>query len=225
MKIAAAIVTNKGGRTCHAAIVSRELGVPCIVGSGTGTAALHGVKEATVSCAEGEVGKVYEGLLQFDVQRVNIQNMQRPKTQIMMNVGNPDDAFSLAAIPNDGIGLARLEFIINQFIRIHPMALIKFDSVTDPDIRKEITGLTHGYPNMPDFFVDKLAQGVAKIGAAFWPNDVIVRMSDFKSNEYANLIGGSFFENEEENPMIGFRGRPAITTSAIARPLPWNAKP
>ncbi|MGV8078567.1 MAG: phosphoenolpyruvate synthase [Syntrophales bacterium] len=206
MKIAAAIVTNKGGRTCHAAIVSRELGVPCIVGSGTGTAALHGVKEATVSCAEGEVGKVYEGMLKFDVQRVNIQNMQRPKTQIMMNVGNPDDAFSLAAIPNDGIGLARLEFIINQFIRIHPMALIKFDRVTDPDIRKEITNLTHGYPNMPDFFVDKLAQGVAKIGAAFWPNDVIVRMSDFKSNEYANLIGGSFFENEEENPMIGFRG-------------------
>jgi pyruvate,water dikinase len=206
MKIAAAIVTNKGGRTCHAAIVSRELGVPCIVGSGTGTAALHGVKEATVSCAEGEVGKVYEGMLKFDVQRVNIQNMQRPKTQIMMNVGNPDDAFSLAAIPNDGIGLARLEFIINQFIRIHPMALIKFDRVTDPDIRKEITNLTHGNPNMPDFFVDKLAQGVAKIGAAFWPNDVIVRMSDFKSNEYANLIGGSFFENEEENPMIGFRG-------------------
>jgi pyruvate,water dikinase len=206
MKIAAAIVTNKGGRTCHAAIVSRELGVPCIVGTGTGTRALLGVTEATVSCAEGEVGKVYKGMLKFDVQRLNIQGMSRPKTQIMMNVGNPDDAFSLAAIPNDGIGLARLEFIINQFIRIHPQALIDFGKVTDPAIRREIEQATYGYNNMPDFFVDKLAQGVAKIGAAFWPNDVIVRMSDFKSNEYANLIGGKYFEPTEENPMIGFRG-------------------
>ncbi len=206
MKIAAAIVTNKGGRTCHAAIVSRELGVPCIVGTADGTTNLRNVKEATVSCAEGEVGKVYEGILKFDVQRVNVQGMKRPKTNIMMNVGNPDDALSLAAIPNDGIGLARLEFIINQFIRIHPMSLIQFDKVTDPSIRKEIEQLTYGYRNMPDFFVDKLAQGVAKIAAAFWPNDVIVRMSDFKSNEYANLIGGKFFEPEEENPMIGFRG-------------------
>ena len=206
MKIAAAIVTNKGGRTCHAAIVSRELGVPCIVGTENGTKALQGVKEATVSCAEGEVGNVYEGILKFEVQRINAQKLERPKTKIMMNVGNPENAFNLAAIPNDGVGLARLEFIINQYISIHPMALIQFDKVTGQDDRKKIEELTYGYPNRSDFFVDKLAQGVAKIGAAFYPNDVIVRMSDFKSNEYANLIGGSYFEPEEENPMIGFRG-------------------
>ena len=206
MKIAAAIVTNKGGRTCHAAIVSRELGVPCIVGTENGTTALKGVKEATVSCAEGEIGNVYEGILKFDVQRVDAKNLERPKTQIMMNVGNPENAFNLAAIPNDGVGLARLEFIINQFISIHPMALIQFDKVTDPAIREKIAALTHGYDNRADFFVDKLAQGVAKIAAAFYPNDVIVRMSDFKSNEYKNLIGGQYFEMDEENPMIGFRG-------------------
>jgi len=206
MKIASAIVTNKGGRTCHAAIVSRELGVPCIVGTGNGTKALLGVTHATVSCAEGEVGKVYEGLLKFEVQRINAKNLTRPRTKIMMNVGNPENAFTLAAIPNDGVGLARLEFIINQFISIHPMALIQFDKVTDAAVRSKIETLTRGYNDRRDFFVDKLAQGVAKIGAAFWPNEVIVRMSDFKSNEYANLIGGSFFEPHEENPMIGFRG-------------------
>jgi len=206
MKIASAIVTNKGGRTCHAAIVSRELGVPCIVGTGSGTKALLGVTHATVSCAEGEVGKVYKGLLKFEVQRINAKNLARPKTRIMMNLGNPENAFTLAAIPNDGVGLARLEFIINQYISIHPMALIQFDKVTDQAVRNKIETMTKGYNDRRDFFVDKLAQGVAKIGAAFWPNDVIVRMSDFKSNEYANLIGGFFFEPREENPMIGFRG-------------------
>jgi len=206
MKIAAAIVTNKGGRTCHAAIVSRELGVPCIVGTENGTRILRNVKEATVSCAEGEIGNVYEGILKYEVQRINAKNLERPKTKIMMNVGNPEIAFQLAAIPNDGVGLARLEFIINQHISIHPMALIQFERVTDEETRKKIMDLAYGYPNLPDFFVDKLAQGVAKIAAAFYPNDVIVRMSDFKSNEYANLIGGSYFEQEEENPMIGFRG-------------------
>ncbi|MDD2671156.1 MAG: phosphoenolpyruvate synthase [Syntrophales bacterium] len=205
MKIAAAIVTNKGGRTCHAAIVSRELGVPCIVGTGEGTKKLKGISEATVSCAEGEIGNVYPGLLKYDVQRINLQNMSRPRTKIMMNLGNPDIAFNLASIPNDGVGLARLEFIINN-IRLHPLALIQFDKVSDPEIRKEIENLTQGYENKSDFFIDKLAQGVAKIGAAFYPNDVIVRMSDFKSNEYANLLGGKFFEPEEENPMIGWRG-------------------
>ncbi|MCK9197444.1 MAG: phosphoenolpyruvate synthase [Syntrophales bacterium] len=206
MKIAAAIVTNRGGRTCHAAIVSRELGVPCIVGTENGTKALQGVKEATVSCAEGEVGNIYEGILKFEVQRVDAKNLERPKTKIMMNVGNPENAFNLAAIPNDGVGLARLEFIINQFISIHPMALIQFDKVADPALREKIESLTYGYKNKSDFFVDKLAQGVAKITAAFYPNDVIVRMSDFKSNEYKNLIGGQYFEMDEENPMIGFRG-------------------
>jgi pyruvate,water dikinase len=206
MKIASAIVTNKGGRTCHAAIVSRELGVPCIVGTETGTSALGVIPKVTVSCAEGEVGNIYEGILKFEVRRINAQCSKRPKTKIMMNVGNPDNAFNLAAIPNDGVGLARLEFIINQFITIHPMSLIQFEKVTDKNIRDKIEALTYGYTNKSDFFVDKLSQGVAKIGASFYPHDVIVRMSDFKSNEYANLIGGSFFEPEEENPMIGFRG-------------------
>ena len=206
MKIASAIITNKGGRTCHAAIVSRELGVPCIVGTGSGTKVLFDVPEATVSCAEGEVGNVYEGILKYDIHRINAQEMSRPKTKIMMNVGNPDNAFKLTAVPNDGIGLARLEFIITHFIAIHPMALIHFEKVTDDNIRKEIDKLTHGYAQKSDFFVDKLAQGVAKIAAAFYPNDVIVRMSDFKSNEYAGLLGGKFFELDEENPMIGFRG-------------------
>ena len=206
MKIAAAIVTNKGGRTCHAAIVSRELGVPCIVGTGKGTEALRKSKEATVSCAEGEIGNVYDGVLKYEVQRVNLQNLQRPKTKIMMNVGNPDNAFDVANIPNDGVGLARLEFIINQYVRIHPMALVQFEKVTDKKVRKEIEAITKGYENRTDFFVDKLAQGIAKIGAAFYPNEVITRMSDFKSNEYANLIGGKYFEPVEENPMIGWRG-------------------
>ena len=206
MKNASAIVTNKGGRTCHAAIVSRELGVPCIVGTEKGTEKLSGVSEVTVSCAEGEIGNVYEGILRYEIQKVNLGNIGRPETKIMMNVGNPDNAFDLAAIPNDGVGLARLEFIISNSIRIHPMALVQFDKVTDENVKREIEYLTQGYGNKSDFFVDKLAQGVAKIGAAFYPKDVIVRMSDFKSNEYANLVGGSFFEPEEENPMIGFRG-------------------
>ena len=206
MKIDGAIVTNRGGRTCHAAIVSRELGVPCIVGTSNGTDNLKDISEATVSCATGELGEVYEGILKYDLHRVNLENLERPKTKIMMNVGNPDNAFSLTSIPNDGVGLARLEFIINNFIRIHPMALIHFDKVTDENVRKEIETLTQGYENKTDFFVEKLAQGVGKIAAAFYPNDVIVRMSDFKSNEYANLIGGQYFEENEENPMIGFRG-------------------
>jgi len=206
MKIATAIITNKGGRTCHAAIISRELGVPCIVGTGDGTEKLKGVKEVTASCAEGEVGNVYEGILKYDVKKINLESMERPKTNIMMNVGNPDIAFNVAYIPNDGVGLARLEFIISNFIQIHPMALVQFDTLKDKKTKKEIETLTLEYTNKADFFVDKLAQGVAKIGAAFYPNDVIVRMSDFKSNEYANLIGGPLFEVEEENPMIGFRG-------------------
>ncbi len=206
MKNAAAIITNKGGRTCHAAIISRELGVPCIVGTGDGTEKLKGVKEVTASCAEGEVGNVYEGILKYDVKKINLEKMERPKTNIMMNVGNPDIAFKVAYIPNDGVGLARLEFIISNFIQIHPMALVQFDTLQDAKTKKEIEGRTMGYANKADFFVDKLAQGVAKIGAAFYPNDVIARMSDFKSNEYANLIGGPLFEVEEENPMIGFRG-------------------
>jgi len=206
MKIAAAIVTNKGGRTCHAAIVSRELGVPCIVGTGKGTEALKNAKEATVSCAEGEVGNVYEGILKFDIKRVNLQSLQRPKTWMQMNVATPDTAFDLAFIPNDGVGLARLEFIIAQNVRIHPMALLQFEKVKDKKIRKEIEELTRNYEVRSDFFVDMLAQGIAKIAAAFYPKQSVTRMSDFKSNEYANLIGGKYFEPHEENPMIGWRG-------------------
>jgi len=205
MKVAAAIVTNKGGRTCHAAIVSRELGVPCIVGTGDGTEKLASVKEATVSCVEGEEGRVYDSILKFEVDTVNLKELKRPNTKIMMNIGNPDIAFNRAATPNDGVGLARLEFIISN-IQIHPMALVRYDELEDAEVKKEIEDLTWGYDTKSDFFVDRLAQGVAKIGAAFYPNDVIVRMSDFKSNEYANLIGGQLFEEEEENPMIGFRG-------------------
>jgi pyruvate, water dikinase len=206
MKIAAAIVTNKGGRTCHAAIVSRELGVPCIVGTGRGTEALKNVKEATVSCAEGEVGNVYEGILKFDIKRVNLQSLQRPKTWMQMNVATPETAFDLAFIPNDGVGLARLEFIIAQHVRVHPMALLQFEKVKDKKIRKEIEELTRNYKVRSDFFVDMLAQGIAKIAAAFYPKQSVTRMSDFKSNEYANLIGGKYFEPHEENPMIGWRG-------------------
>jgi pyruvate,water dikinase len=206
MKIASAIVTNKGGRTCHAAIVSRELGVPCIVGTGKGTEALKNAKEATVSCAEGEVGNVYEGILKFDINRVNLQNLQRPKTWMQMNVATPETAFDLAFIPNDGVGLARLEFIIAQHVRVHPMALLQFEKVKDKKIRKEIEELTRGYEVRSDFFVDMLAQGIAKIAAAFYPKQSVTRMSDFKSNEYANLIGGKYFEPHEENPMIGWRG-------------------
>ena len=206
MKKAAAIVTNRGGRTCHAAIVSRELGLPAIVGAQHATDVLKTGQEVTVSCAEGDVGRVYEGLLPFEVEHVDLKNHQRPKTRVMMNVGNPDEAFRQSFIPNDGVGLARMEFIINSYIKVHPMALLRFDAVEDANARRQIEEITYGYDNKPEFFIDMLAQGVRTIAAAFYPNDVIVRMSDFKSNEYANLIGGRQFEPTEENPMIGFRG-------------------
>jgi pyruvate,water dikinase len=206
MKIAAGIVTDRGGRTCHAAIISRELGIPCVVGTGNGSEILRDHSSATVCCAEGETGLVYEGLLDFEVKHFDMEHLEKPQTKIMMNVGNPDNAFHLSFIPNDGVGLARLEFIINNSVRIHPMALVHFDDLSDDHARKEIEQLTAGYENKTVFFIDRLAQGVAKIASAFYPRDVIVRMSDFKSNEYANLIGGSEFEPVEDNPMIGFRG-------------------
>lgn len=206
MKIASAIVTNSGGRTSHAAIVSRELGIPCIVGTGNATRVIKDKKVVTVSCAEGERGHVYEGLLKFEIKTINLKSIKKLKTKIMMNVGNPDQAFDLAFIPNDGVGLAREEFIITEYIKIHPMALIHFDRVKDKEERKKINELTQGYRNKEEFFVDKLAEGIGRICAAFWPKDVIVRMSDFKTNEYATLIGGKTFEPAEENPMIGWRG-------------------
>jgi pyruvate, water dikinase len=206
MKIASAIVTNSGGRTSHAAIVSRELGIPCIVGTSNATTAIKDKKPVTISCAEGEEGKVYEGLLKFEIKSTNLKNIKKPKTKIMMNVGNPDQAFDLSFIPNDGVGLAREEFIITEYIKVHPMALVHFDRVKDKDVRKKINELTQGYKSKEEFFVEKLAEGIGRICAAFWPKDVIVRMSDFKTNEYATLIGGKDFEPAEENPMIGWRG-------------------
>lgn len=206
MKIASAIVTNRGGRTCHAAIISREMGIPCVVGTGSGSEAIKQGQKITVSCAEGEVGNVYDGILNFDVQRTDIGNLVKPKTKIMMNVGNPEEAFEMSFIPNDGVGLAREEFIINSYIRIHPKALLYFDKVEDAETRRQIEELTKGYYDKKQFFIDKLAEGVAKLSAAFYPKDVILRFSDFKTNEYANLIGGKPFEPKEDNPMIGWRG-------------------
>ncbi len=205
MKIASAIVTNRGGRTCHAAIVSRELGIPCVVGTNDATAVIKTGRKVTIAC-EGESGNVYDGILRFTVKKTSLKNIKRPKTKIMMNLGNPDIAFESSFIPNDGVGLARLEFIINSYIAIHPLALLHYKQLKDEDVIDQIDNKTHGYDNKADFFVDKLAQGVATIAAAFYPKDVIVRMSDFKSNEYANLIGGKDFEPEEDNPMIGWRG-------------------
>ena len=206
MKIASAIVTDKGGRTCHAAIVSRELGIPCVVGTNNGSKVLNSGASVTVSCAEGEEGFVYAGKLPFKVLSTDIKNLKRPKTKIMMNIGEPELAFAQSFVPNDGVGLARLEFIINNYIKIHPLALINYPHLQDKEAKKKIEELTAGYEDKAQYFVDRLAQGVAIIAAAFHPKDVIVRLSDFKTNEYANLIGGREFEPVESNPMIGWRG-------------------
>ncbi len=206
MKKASAIVTNQGGRTCHAAIIAREMGIPAIVGCGNATGTLKTGQEITVSCSEGEEGRVYEGMVPFEVLETQLDNLPRTRTKILMNVGNPEEAFGLSAIPCDGVGLARLEFIIANHIKAHPLALMNFDTLEDPLVKKEIGELTALYDHKPDFFVDKLAHGIGTIAAAFYPNPVVVRMSDFKSNEYANLLGGKQFEPKEENPMIGWRG-------------------
>ncbi|HET6465353.1 MAG TPA: phosphoenolpyruvate synthase [Nitrospiria bacterium] len=206
MKKAAAIVTNRGGRTCHAAIVSRELGLPAVVGAEQATERLKDGQSVTISCAEGETGVVYEGTLPFDVEKINLKSMVRPKTRVMMNLGNPQEAFGLSFIPNDGVGLAREEFIISTWIKIHPLALVNYHRLDDPEVKAEIDRLTEGYGDKVEYFVDRLAQGVGMIAAAFYPKDVIVRLSDFKTNEYANLVGGRPYEPTEENPMLGFRG-------------------
>lgn len=213
MKIASAIVTDKGGRTCHSAIVSRELGIPCVVGTNNASIKIKSGNEITVSCAEGEEGYVYENSLPFTVQKTNIKNLKKPKTKIMMNIGEPDLAFSKSFIPNDGVGLARLEFIINNYIKIHPLALINYNQKSIKSkvhkvhkVKNQIEKLTVGYKDKKQFFIDKLAEGVGTIAAAFYPKDVIVRLSDFKTNEYANLIGGKIYEPIESNPMLGWRG-------------------
>ena len=213
MKIASGIVTNKGGRTCHAAIVSRELGVPCVISTGKGTEVLKEIKEVTIDCSQGE-GRIYEGKLKYRVDEVEVSKLPRPDTRIMMNFGIPDGAFIQSQIPNDGVGLAREEFIINSYIGIHPMALIEYDELkkaasNDEKLAKvieEIDKKSASYEDKREFFIDTLAMGVAKIAAGFYPNEVIVRFSDFKTNEYANLVGGYRYEPEESNPMIGWRG-------------------
>jgi len=216
MKIAAAIVTNRGGRTCHAAIISRELGIPCIIGTVDGSKKIKTGQDITVSCADGETGNIYEGLLKFEVERLDLENIPKTRTKIMMNVGIPEKAFTECQIPNEGVGLAREEFIINSHIGIHPLALLNFDDLKAKadagdtevaEVVRQIEERTSAYPDdKKQFFIDKLAEGVGRIGAGFYPKDVIVRLSDFKSNEYANLIGGQFYEPEESNPMIGWRG-------------------
>ncbi|MBD1808152.1 phosphoenolpyruvate synthase [Microcoleus sp. FACHB-SPT15] len=206
MKKASAIITNQGGRTCHAAIIAREMGIPAIVGCGDATDVLNTGQEVTISCADGEEGKVYSGLLPFEVKEIPLDNLPRTRTQILMNVGNPVQAFGLSAIPCDGVGLARLEFIIANYIQVHPLALIHYHQLEDEQVKAKIGKLTVLYEDKPQFFVDKLARGVGMIAAAFYPKPVIVRMSDFKTNEYANLLGGKQFEPKEENPMLGWRG-------------------
>jgi pyruvate,water dikinase len=213
MKIASAIVTNRGGRTCHAAIISRELGIPCVIGTGNGTSKIKPGSKVTVDCSEG-VGRIYEGLLKYRVDELKLDSLPKTKTKIMMNAGVPEQAFTQGQIPNDGVGLAREEFIINSYIGIHPLALIEYNKLKkkakkDPKIKKVIDKIdekSSAYKDKVEFFVDNLARGIAKIAAGFYPNDVIVRMSDFKTNEYANLIGGYLYEPEEHNPMIGWRG-------------------
>jgi pyruvate,water dikinase len=205
MQRAAAIVTNRGGRTCHAAIIARELGVPAVVGCGDATDKLSDGMEVTVSCAEGDTGNIYSGMLETEVTESRRGEMPKISVKIGMIVGNPQLAFDFCQLPNDGVALARLEFIINSYIAAHPRAILDYPAVPD-DLRKAIESLARGYADPREFFVEKLAEGVSTIAAAFWPKSVIVRLSDFKSNEYKKLIGGALYEPDEENPMLGFRG-------------------
>jgi pyruvate,water dikinase len=205
MKLAAGIVTERGGRTSHAAIVARELGIPAVVGTGNATASLPDGQAITLSCAEGEQGRIYSGALEFEVEEIDRDQVARPRTQMMLNVGNPEQAFSTAMLPNDGVGLARMEFIFASWVKVHPLALTRFGEL-EPRARKEIEAITRGYADKTEYFVDRLAQGIGTIAAAFHPRPVILRLSDFKSNEYATLLGGKQFEPVEENPMIGWRG-------------------
>jgi pyruvate,water dikinase len=216
MKIASAIVTDRGGRTCHAAIVARELGIPAVVGTGSATSVLQNGADATVSCAQGEEGCVYAGRVPFDVRHLDVGALPRPRTKIMLTLGDPDSAFARSMLPNDGVGLARIEFIVSDEVRIHPMALVHPERVADPQVAKTIAELTEGYKSPEEYFVRNLSEGVATIAAAFHPKPVVVRMSDFKSNEYAQLIGGAPFEPVESNPMLGLRGASRYTHPVYA---------
>ncbi|XPE23646.1 phosphoenolpyruvate synthase [Shigella sonnei] len=205
VKKASAIVTNRGGRTCHAAIIARELGIPAVVGCGDATERMKDGENVTVSCAEGDTGYVYAELLEFSVKSSSVETMPDLPLKVMMNVGNPDRAFDFACLPNEGVGLARLEFIINRMIGVHPRALLEFDN-QEPQLQNEIREMMKGFDSPREFYVGRLTEGIATLGAAFYPKRVIVRLSDFKSNEYANLVGGERYEPDEENPMLGFRG-------------------
>jgi pyruvate, water dikinase len=216
MKRVAAIVTERGGRTYHAAIVAHELGLPAVVAAEGALTTLESGSEVTVSCAEGEVGRIYAGKLSFEKVAGELPTDERPRTRLMVNLGNPQVAFKTAQLPSDGIGLARMEFIISEQIRVHPMALLHPERVSDPKARRQIAQLTRGYATPTDYFVEKLSEGVGTIAAAFYPRPVIVRLSDFKTNEYANLLGGVAFEPKEENPMLGFRGAARYTHPAYA---------
>ncbi len=216
MKTAAAIVTNRGGRTCHAAIIARELGIPAVVGVGNATTAIPDGEVVTVSCAEGDSGRVYRGEVAFHVERTEVGDIPRPATEIMINLGNPELAFKTSFLPNDGIGLARMEFIISEYIKAHPLALLHPEKVDDGETRAAVARLTRGYPDGQTFFVQRLSEGIGTIAAAFWPKPVVVRMSDFKSNEYASLLGGAAFEPAEANPMLGFRGASRYAHPAYA---------
>ncbi len=216
MKTAAAIVTNRGGRTCHAAIIARELGIPAVVGAGDATTCVPDGAVVTVSCAEGDSGRVYRGEVAFHVDRTEVADLARPRTQVMINLGNPDLAFKTSFLPNDGVGLARMEFIINEYIRVHPLALLHPEKVDDPEASRTIDRLTRGYVDGSAFFVERLSEGIGTIAAAFWPKPVVVRMSDFKTNEYASLLGGRGFEPSESNPMLGFRGASRYAHPAYA---------
>jgi len=216
LKKAAGIITDRGGRTCHAAIVARELGIPAVVGTADATTMLKNGKIVTVSCAEGDVGHVYEGAVPFEIVDIDLAELPRPRTKIMVNLGDPDLAFRSAMLPNDGVGLARMEFIVNEFIGIHPMALADLKAVNRPSVRREIERLTRKYGSPQDFFIERLSEGVGMIAAAFYPKPVIVRLSDFKTNEYAKLLGGAQFEPVEANPMLGFRGASRYAHPAYA---------
>ncbi len=211
MKIAAAIVTNRGGRTCHAAIIARELGIPAIVGCDNATETVNNGESITVSCAEGDIGKIYRGEIPFEIKQTNLSKLERPATKIMVNLGNPEVAFKTSFLPNDGVGLARMEFIINEYIKVHPMALLHRDKVKSTRDQSEIAELIQDYETPEEYFIQRLSEGVGTIAAAFYPKPVVVRMSDFKTNEYASLLGGEAFEQEESNPMLGFRGASRYT--------------
>lgn len=224
MKIASGIVTNRGGRTCHAAIVSRELGLPAIVGTLNGTQVLHDGQEITLSCAEGDTGRVYEGKLAFEIERLAMDQRDETSTKVMLNIANPEEALRLSFLPNDGVGLARMEFIISNYIKIHPLALVDYPKLANVKAKQDIEELTMGYADKSQFFIDRLAEGIAIIAAAFYPKPVIVRLSDFKTNEYAHLIGGESYEPSEANPMLGFRGASRYYSQAYRRGFALECK-